>query len=292
MRAFTVKGVIPALLTPFDAAGVVDLDLLREDAQRLAAAGVSGLCVGAFPSEMAGMAPSELHTVCRTVHLSAALPLLVNLYPDSTTEALELARAAVDAGATALLVAQPHYLFQPYPTGLIELFAELRSRVTVPILLSNTLPAASVRFSAMKQLIDASVVDGVLQGGGDAHLLADLLACKSPVPILNGVEGLFYTGLLIGADTAVSILAAVFPQACCRLQAAFADGDHQEALRLHGALLRSWRMLDHPAELAWRLKAACRLMGRELGVPRSPYSLSTEYSAGLAQAAVETMQTL
>ncbi|MEO8663085.1 MAG: dihydrodipicolinate synthase family protein [Bryobacteraceae bacterium] len=292
MRAFTVKGVIPALLTPFDAAGAVDLDLLREDAQRLAATGVSGLCVGAFPSEMAGMAPSELHAVCRAVHTSATLPLLVNIYPDSTTEAIDLARAAVDGGATALLVAQPHYLFQPYSAGLVELFIELRSRVTVPILLSNTLPAALVRFPAMKQLIDASAVDGVLQGGGDAHLLADLLAWDSPVPILNGVEGLFYTGLLIGAETTVSILATVFPQACCRLQAAFADGDHQEALRLHGALLRSWRMLDHPAELAWRLKAACRLMGRELGVPRSPYSLSSELSAGLAQTAVESMQAL
>lgn len=292
MRAFTVKGVIPALLTPFDAAGAVDLDLLREDAQRLAATGVPGLCVGAFPSEMAGMAASEVNAVCRTVHSSATLPLLVNIYPDSTAEAIELARAAVEGGATALLVAQPHYLFQPYTAGLIELFAELRSRIAVPVLLSNTLPAALVRFSGMKQLIDASVVDGILQGGGDAHLLADLLAYKSPVPILNGVEGLLYTGLLIGAETAVSILAAVFPQACCRLQAAFAGGDHQEALRLHGALLRSWRMLDHPSELAWRLKSACRLMGREMGVPRSPYSISSEDSAGFAHSAVESMQAL
>jgi 4-hydroxy-tetrahydrodipicolinate synthase len=95
-----------------------------------------------------------------------------------------------------------------------------------------------------------------------------------------------YAGLLLGSKATVSIVAAVFPDACCRLVSAFARGDHREALRLHEALFRSWRLLEHPVELPWRLKSACRLVGRDLGMPRSPFQVPSEDSAALVDRAV------
>jgi 4-hydroxy-tetrahydrodipicolinate synthase len=287
MRDFQVAGVIPAMLTPFDAAGALDLDLLREDVRMLIRTGVAALCVGGFPSETAGMAGSELQQVCQTVHSSTTLPLFVSIHPNSITEAIELARAAVDGGADVLLVAQPHYLFQPSLPGLAELFSGITNCVAIPVLLSNTLPAAPISLPVIRGLIEAGVIDGILQGAGDAHLLADLLSSGDRVPVLNGVEGLMYVGLLLGSKATVSIIAAVFPDACCRLESAFARGEHREALRLHEALLRSWRLLDHPVELPWRLKSACRLVGRDLGVPRSPFQVPSEHSAAMVHRAVE-----
>jgi 4-hydroxy-tetrahydrodipicolinate synthase len=186
-------------------------------------------------------------------------------------------------------MAQPHYLFQPSLAGLTELFSAVRNRVAIPVVLSNTLPAAPISIPVIRGLIEAGVIDGILQGAGDAHVLADLLSSGDRVPVLNGVEGLMYAGLLLGSKATVSIIAAVFPDACCRLVSTFARGEHREALRLHEALFRSWRLLEHPVELPWRLKSACRLVGRDLGVPRSPFHVASAEGAAMVHRAVEAI---
>ena len=271
MSGFSIRGIIPCLLTPFTARGEPDFSLLARNVRHLDQTGVDALCVGGVAAEMAGSTPAEFGRICETVVASTSKPVIASLYPDSTVEAVELARAAVLAGAQALLLAQPHYLFQPDLAGLEEMFRIVRREIRVPLLLSNSLASAPLDMSAVERLSGAGLIDGVHQGAGDPHLLTDLLAADPRLPVLTGIEALMYVAFLLGAEGAIASLAAVFPDDCVAMYAAIQRGDHIEARLIHERLNRLWRALDHPVEFVARLKFACSEQGRPAGRARSPY---------------------
>jgi 4-hydroxy-tetrahydrodipicolinate synthase len=291
-REFKIRGIIPAMVTPFDESGKVELDLLRRETEFLTKAGVHGLCVGGVTSELAGARSEELHLLCKTVVSVTDRPVVAGIFPDCNTEALELANAAVSAGAIALLVAPPHYLFVPDCDGLREMFAALRKRFSVPLLLSNCIQNAQVELASIVSLINEGRLDGVHQAGGNAHLLADVLRLSPRVPVLTGVEDLIYLAFLLGAEGAVSALAAVFPEDCVALYEATKSGDLTRAREVHEKLNRLWRALDHPVEYLSRLKWTLALRRRAAGVPRSPYNFISGESQMILREALKKAELL
>jgi 4-hydroxy-tetrahydrodipicolinate synthase len=291
-RELRIHGIIPAMVTPFDASGRVELDLLRRETDFLSKTGVHGLCVGGVTGEMAGARPEELHLLCKAVVSSTDKPVVAGIFPDCNTEALELANAAVSAGSIALLVAPPHYLFSPDYDGLREMFAVLRKQFPVPLLLSNSIQTAQVELSSIVSLISEGWLDGVHQAGGNAHLLADVLRLNPRVPVWTGIEDLIYLAFLLGAEGAVSALAAVFPEDCVALYEATKAGDSMRAREIHEKLNRLWRALDHPVEYLSRVKWALTLRRRAAGVPRSPYDVIPGESQLILKEALEKAENL
>ncbi|MFN8009211.1 MAG: dihydrodipicolinate synthase family protein [Terriglobia bacterium] len=291
-RKFSLNGVIPVMVTPFDSSGRTELGALRREAELLSGAGVHGLCVGGMTSEMAGASPEELHLVCKTVVSATDKPVIAGIFPDCTTEAVELASACVSGGSIALLVAPPHYLFSPDFDGLREMFSALRRQVQVPLLFSNSIPTAQVPLSSIETLMREEWIDGVHQAGGNAHLLADVLCLNPRVPVWTGVEDLIYLAFLLGAEGAISALAAISPQDCVALYEATRQGDSSRARELHERLNRLWRALDHPDELLSRIKWALTLRQRQVGVPRSPYNVISGESQRIVKEALERAESL
>ena len=78
---------------------------------------------------------------------------------------MELLDAVCGAGANAVYVAQPHYLFQPATESLISMFRRLRARVQVPVLLANLLNSAQVELAAMLRMMEDRAVDGIVVSG-------------------------------------------------------------------------------------------------------------------------------
>jgi 4-hydroxy-tetrahydrodipicolinate synthase len=291
-RDFKLRGIIPAMVTPFDERGRVELGLLRRETEFLSRTGVHGLCVGGVSSEMAGSRPEELELLCKTVVSATDKPVIAGIFPDCNTEALELANAAVSAGCMALLVAPPHYLFSPDCEGLREMFAVLRKQVPVPLLLSNSIQTAQVELSTIESLMSEGWVDGVHQAGGNAHLLADVLRLNPRVPVWTGVEDLIYMAFLLGAEGAISVLAAVFPEDCVALYEATKTGNSMRAREVHEKLNNLWHALDHPVEYLSRMKWALALRQRAAGVPRSPYNVMSGESQLILRKALERAERL
>jgi 4-hydroxy-tetrahydrodipicolinate synthase len=286
-RNFKIQGIIPVMVTPFDTDGWTELDALRREAEFLSGTGVQALCVGGSISETAGSEPEEIHLLCKTVISATDKPVIAGIFPDCNTEAFDLAEAAVSAGCLALLVAPPHYLFSPDCDGLLQMFGALRERVTVPLLLSNSIQAAQLDLSSIIALANEELVDGVHQAGGNAHLLADVLHLSPRVPVYTGVEDLIYMAFLLGAEGAISALATVFPEDCVALYKANREGDSTRAREIQEKLNRLWHVLDHPVELLSRIKLALTLRGRPAGVPRSPYNVMSDNGQRLLREALE-----
>jgi len=286
MPEITIRGVIASLLTPFDAHGSIDWELLAAHASRAESAGVHAVCAGGIASELAGSTPNEFGRVCQTIRAAVRIPLLANIYPDSTLEAIELAHAAAEAGASVLLVAQPHYLFQPGAEALADMLQELRRQAALPLMIANTVRTAMLSAAAIMRLMERGAIDGIEQGGGDAHILADLLCLPGRPPVYSAIDELAYLGQLLGAEGTLSTLAAVFPAECVGVYEAHREGDHERARRMHNRLLRIWRVLDHPSELLARTKLAAALRGSPAGVARSPYQFSSPESGVIVREAL------
>ena len=286
-RSGPFQGVIASVITPFHADGSVAWNELDRETELLSGSPVDALCVGGLMSETEGSTPEELGRMCAAVSRRATKPVVAMIYPDTQPEAAELARAVDAGGVQALFVAQPHYLCQPGPVGLVEMFDDLRTGTRLPVLLANCQRNAMVDVASMERLIQAGVVDGILFGGDGAHLMVDLLCLRLNVPVLSAMEDLHYMSLLLGACGIVSDLASVFPAETAALYRAWRAGDYDGARTCHERLVRLWRAMDHPSEQRTRLRAALAGLGRNIGEARSPCNLASADTSRQVRTAIE-----
>lgn len=266
-----VRGVIADVVVPLTASEEPDLDRLSSEVKLLDASGVKGVCVGGVLGGLIGATAGELSTVCATVRRSTRKPLFAMLFPDTSPESIEMLRAVNEAGADAVLLAQPHYLAQPGTDAIEEMFAELREITAGPLLLADCLPGSIVGTAPIRALVDKGLVDGVLEAA-DMHVLVDLLCVRLKVPVYSGVEDLQYLSLLLGAHGTISNLASVFPSECAKLYAAVTAGEARQAREMHQRVVRLWRGLAVGTEREARLRVALKLRGRPVGAARSPYA--------------------
>src|SRR5204863_6013725 len=87
--------------------------------------------------------------------------------------------------------------------------------------------------------------------------------------VLAGTTGTFYAGLCVGAVGGILAVACVLPDACVQLFALTKAGKHDEARELQRQLMPITRLLGN-AHGVPGLKAALKIAGYDVGVPRPP----------------------
>lgn len=282
----SLDGVVASFITPFLPDGSIDWENVPREIRYLDRSPIHAICLGGVLSGMAGAMPQEFFALASEARKATSKPLAAMLFPDTLPEAHELMKAAVDGGVTVALVSQPHYLCQPTYQDLADMFADLRRSFSIPILVADCLPDAPLGIAGIQVLMERNVVDGVLEAH-DAHVLVDLLALRSAIPILCGIEDLHYLGLLLGARGVVSDLAAAFPEEVAGLYRSGRDGSYSAARNHHERLCRLWRALNSPVERSARLRVALAAQGRSVGPPRSPYDLANENMTNTIRSALK-----
>jgi len=104
-------GVNPALVTPFTRDDTIDEEALRRLVQ-FVRPHVDGIVPGGTTGEFVNMSHAErrrLLEIC-VQEVGHEIPVIAGTGAASTREAIELARDAQEAGATACLVVTPYYL--------------------------------------------------------------------------------------------------------------------------------------------------------------------------------------
>jgi len=289
-REVPLQGVIAGVITPFDSEGSVNWDELRHVAENLSASDVDALCIGGFAGQMEGAAPDEIFRVCDIVSRSGNKPLAAIIYPDTDSEAIDLIHAVESGGARAIFVAQPHYLCQPDPRGLIDMFARFRDQTALPVLLSNCQRTAVIPVELMTSMVSEVAVDGILVGGDGIHQIVDLLCLHLEVPVFSAIEDLHYICLLLGVHGFISELAAAFPSEMADMYRAHTEGDHPRARACHDRFARLWRALEHPSEQRARMRSMLNAVGGNAGQPRSPYDIGPQDGFPEVRAALEREQ--
>lgn len=284
-----LDGIVPPMVTPFTAGTEeIDFTLLAAEARFIASQGVRAICVTGSTGEGHGLTADEIHDIVRTVvdAVGGDVNVIGGVIADTTHETILKGLAAKRGGASSLQITPPHYLWAPDADGLVQHFQRVGEAVELPLLIYNVVPWVDIDVHAMSRIIEeAPWVLGVKQSGGDMHKVADMMAAlHDRVPITTGIDDLLYPTFVLGVDGAVSCLCAVFPALTQELFDAVRVGDHDSAQNIHDRLLPVWRTIEGNNMTA-NAKFAISLLGRDVGVSRSPIlAPSDERKAEIQQA--------
>jgi len=289
-----ISGIVPPMITPFDAEGDFDERLHRAEVRHMLASNVHGVAVCGSTGEGHAVTTDETRriTASTTEEVKRQIPVITGIICNSTQAAIERGRAVNDLGVAALQVTPVHYLFRPDDDAMSRHFDQIAQATGLPVIIYNVVPWSYLSPKSLARILrEVDGVIGVKQSASDLKALADLLVlADSPdllrkgVRILSAVDAFLYPSFSLGAHGAVAAILTAVPECCVELWDAVQEEDHHRAKRLHENLLGLWNAIDHP-NLPANVKTALRLQGREAGFPRAPMPRSSpEQEAEIRQA--------
>ena len=268
------RGLMPAMVTPFDERGEVDLEATEAVVERFMEAGVDGISPLGSTGEFSHLTSDERKRFAEEVVriVAGRVPLVVGVGAAGTKEMVELARHAESAGADAVLVVSPFY-WTVGEEALFRHFAAVAEAVDIPVfiynlpLLINTdLSASLVARIAAEYPNVAGIKDTTAQYTHTVEVLQEVKPARPDFSVLAGFEPLILPSMLAGADGSICAFANVAPELFVDLVKAAREGDLQRAAELHRRvlfLLTLGAASDPPI-------SAVKLAMRMLGVPISP----------------------
>jgi 1-pyrroline-4-hydroxy-2-carboxylate deaminase len=266
-------GIIPAVTTPFDAAGEIDFDGLERNLAVLLDAGVQGIVATGTMGEAGSLSAAERRTVVQAVVRAAGdrVPVIAGVSAGTPAAAIAFAADAADAGAGALMLLPP----LGYRGDVREIEAFYRSvaeAAGLPLMAYNNPEASGTDMTPdvivrLYEEIDAVVA--VKECSGDARRLPALLNAAPGLEVLVGGDDWALEGFCAGATGWVSGVADVAPRECVALFEACQGGDLETARELYRRLLPIARF-DMTPKLVQYFKAAMDEVGLTGGPCRPP----------------------
>ena len=281
-------GSMVALVTPMHQDGSVDEPSLAELVEWHIEQGTDAIIAMGTTGESATLDQKEHCNVIRFIVDKAAgrIPIIAGTGANSTTEAIDLTRYAMEAGVDACLLVTPYYN-KPTQEGLYLHYKAVAEAVPVPQILYNVpgrtacdmLPATVIRLAEIPNIV------GIKEATGDIDRAKEILvACGDKIDLYSGDDATALDCILAGAKGDISVTANVAPKAMHEMCAAALAGDEAKARQINEPLkgLHENLFLEaNPIPVKWALAE----MGKIQSGIRLPMTvLSDEFHAPLRQA--------
>lgn len=289
-----LKGILPALVTPFDASGAVDHDTLASILEYQLAAGVSGFVPLGSTGEYYALTNDERRAVMKTVRevVGDRGTLIAGANGSSTREVIEQVSQARDAGYTNILIAPPYYALpsQDELTGHYE--AILAAVTDVNVILYNYPVRTNVEvgFGVLDALKDHPRVIGIKESSGNLLRAIEIgekyrdhyqLSCGSDDQALD-----FF---LWGATSWICGPANCFAKQVVRFYDRFAAGDIAGAQNVMRSLFPVMASMES-GKFIQKVKYGCELAGFKVGNARMPLQPLTDDEKAAFRAVFEASQ--
>lgn len=255
-------GSMVALVTPMQADGAIDDDGLRGLIEFHIANGTDAIVAVGTTGEASTLDHDEhCGLIKRVVELAGGrVPVIAGTGSNSTAEAIDLTRCAMEAGADACLLVTPYYI-KPTQEGLYRHFKAVAEAVPVPQILYNVpgRTAVDMQVDTVERLADISNIVGIKDATGNLERGKELIArCGDRMDIYSGDDATAMELILMGAKGDISVTANVAPRAMHDMCAAALAGDRQGAEAINAPLLALHKNLfveANPIPVKWALYA-------------------------------------
>lgn len=268
-----LRGVIPALVTPFGVDGSIDFEAFRRLLERLRADGVSGWLPCGTTGEYNAMTVEERVSVLAFV-AEFAEPgehLIAGTNGGSTREVIEHTRRAHELGYRTVLLSSPYYA-TPAPDELIAHYRAVLDAVDIEIMLYNYPPKVGVEVGL--DVLDAFVGEprilGIKESSGNLLRAIDIRARYGDrYQLANGSDDQTLDFYLWGATSWICGPANCMGKACVELVNTIEAGDWIAARDRMMVLYRAMSSLE-TGKFVQKVKYGCELAGTPVGVTRAP----------------------
>ena len=270
-----IKGIFPALVTPFASDESLSLSAVKENIRRYNQTGLAGYVVLGSTGEAVMLSREEGDSVLSAAKEAAAPDklLIAGTGAESTAETIARSKRAAALGYNIALVKTPYY-YKPFYRAetYIRHYRAVADASPIPILLYSVPQFTGITLET-PEILTLAVhpnIAGIKDSSGSVQRIGELVAsAPSSFQVLTGGAPVVYPCLAVGARGAILALASALPEKCVELYLLVQRGQYEEAKRLqHVIVLASKRILSENGLSG--LKYAMDLRGFHGGSPRPP----------------------
>jgi 4-hydroxy-tetrahydrodipicolinate synthase len=230
------EGAMTALVTPFRDGGL-DERALAALVEEQIAAGIDGLVPAGTTGESATLTLEEQARAIRVVVTQARgrVPVVAGAGANATAHAIELSRAAREAGADGLLQVTPYYN-KPPQEGLYRHFRAVAEAVPLPMILYNVPSRTSVDLlpETIARLAEIPQVAAVKEATGSTTRATQILVrCGARLTVLSGDDFTMFPLYAVGARGVISVLSNIAPRWVADMWDHVREGRWDEARAIH-----------------------------------------------------------
>lgn len=274
---FDPKGVIPAVLMPFDADLAIDESAYRAHLRDVGSVnGIAAITINGHAAEVHALTIEEQYraVVITKEELQDNVPTIVGVYTNSSLEAARMARHAQDEGAEALLVFPPDFMAlggNLRPEMIYEHMRRITDASDLPIILFQYPLVSNLAFP-LPTLLELChrypTIRAIKDQCGDGNLherqIRELRALDRPVRTLTTHSAWLLGSLALGCDGLLSGAGSVIADLQVALFKAMQDNDLKAAKAINERIYPTVRAFyDHPLlDMHNRMKEALVILGR------------------------------
>lgn len=266
------RGTYTVMVTPFDAAGGVDVAALRHFVEWQIAEGIHGLIPLGSTGEFLSLSDDEAALVAETVISAASgrVPVLIGTGAEDTREVVRLSRRAERLGADGVMIIPPYYC-TPTEDELFHHYRTVGEAIGLPIMVYNNPATANIDLTPplVARLSQIDNVRYIKESTLEVTRVRDILRlCGERMTVFGGILG--FESFIEGAQGWVAVASNVIPGPLGRLFAQVADGGDWRAARAeYLRLLPLIQFVGGQAYVAGT-KSLLGHMGFAAGRPRPP----------------------
>ncbi len=249
MKTPTMKwaGVIPAITTAFKPDFGVDHQLVAKHARWLVDNGCTGVVALGSLGESATLRFDEKFSILKTLvrALEGKAPVVAGIASLSTAEAVDLAKAAEDAGCSGLMVLPPYVYSSDWREMKSHLQPVIRATKLSCMLYNNPVSYKTDFLPPqIKELAEEnSNLHAVKESSADVRRVTALKAiCGNRLALFVGVDDVIVEGLRAGATGWIAGLVNAFPRESVALFNYTLKGETKKADELYKWFLPLLRM--------------------------------------------------
>ncbi len=245
--AMKYEGAYTALITPFTGSGAVDEDSLAALIEKQIEKGIAGLVPMGTTGESPTVSHEENIKVVELVVKTAGgrVPVIAGTGSNSTVEAIDMTKRALDIGADASLQVCPYYN-KPSQEGLFRHFSTIADNVKLPLIVYN-IPGRTgrnIENDTMLRLARHENIQAVKEASGDLAQVMELYqSMPADFTILSGDDNLAFPIIALGGKGVISVAANLLPGEMQALVKNGVAGRIEEARSVHYRLLPFFKSL-------------------------------------------------
>jgi len=270
-----IRGIFPALVTPFSADESVSLAGVRDNIRRYNQTGIAGYVVLGSTGESVMLSREEADSVLGAAR-EAASPdkvLIAGTGAESTAETIARTRRAASLCYQVALVKTPYYYKPVYrPETYIRHYRSVADASPIPVLLYSVPQFTGINLETPEILTLAAHpnIVGIKDSSGNIQRVGEIVSgAPNAFCVLTGGAAVTYPALAMGARGAILALAAALPEKCAELYELFQRGAHEQARLLQHLLVQASKRIVSENGIPG-VKYAMDLRGYEGGLPRLP----------------------
>jgi len=276
-----INGIYVPVVTPFNAAGEVDLDSYQRCVNNIISNSIQGLVVNGTTGESPTVTVNELELLVNTSRellKSTSIPLMVGTGTNDTRTTVARTELAGNLGADAVLVVVPYYN-RPSQEGIIAHFRKA-AEVGVPVMAYDIPGRAGVGMTldTARTILEMDNVIGLKDCSGSPALVTELSRLGSK-PVLCGDDLKFYDMLGYGAAGGMLASANVKAVEFIQVYEYFKSGQLDLAQVSFDKLVPLIRLLfkeSNPAPIKWLLSENGIIASDTLRLPMTSISLALQ----------------